>query len=60
MEEIDWNAASNSQLEEECARLEKDFNEQQEKMINIHRNLLTLSEKYNKLTEILDKRHGKK
>lgn len=59
MEEIDWNIASNSQLEEECTRLEKEFNEQQEKMIIMHKTLLSLSEKYNTLTEILNKRHGK-
>ena len=46
---INWQLASNSQLKEECERLEKEFNE----------TLTKLSKQYVDLKNILNKREGR-
>ena len=66
-EDFNWQLASNSQLKEECERLEKEFNEGQEKLkevVNavdlINESLIDLSKRYREIKEILNKREGKK
>ena len=66
-EDFNWQLASNSQLKEECERLEKEFNEGQEKLkevVNavdlINESLIELSKRYREIKEILNKREGKK
>ena len=66
MEETNWNLASNSQLKEECERLEKIFKEKQDnikefvgKIDSINSKLVELSKKYLEIKDILNKREGK-
>ena len=65
-EEKNWNMASNSQLKEECERLEKDFSEKQEllregmeKIEELNNYLIELSREYNEVKKILNKREGR-
>lgn len=65
-ENINWQLASNSQLKEECERLEKEFNETQEelktyvaKIEEFNETLTKLSKQYVNLKNILNKREGK-
>ena len=62
---INWQLASNSQLKEECERLEKEFNETQEelktyvsKIEEFNGTLTKLSKQYVDLKNILNKREG--
>lgn len=66
-EEINWKLASNSQLKEECERLEKEFAEKQEilketvnKIDELNTSLTQLSKQYVEITDIIKKRGGKK
>ena len=66
-ENFNWQLASNSQLKEECERLEKEFKEKQDEMREmvkkfdeISETMTKLSKEYVKIKEILDKREGKK
>lgn len=67
MEEIlNWKLASNSQLKEECARLEKEFEAKQNelreivnKVDELNASLVEMSKQYRELKEILNKREGK-
>lgn len=65
-ENINWNMASNSQLKEECERLEKEFNENQallkegvEKIGELNAYLKQISQQYVEIKQILNKREGK-
>lgn len=65
-EEINWQLASNSQLEQECKRLQQEFDGKKESMKeaidvieSLNEEIHTLSTKYNELKKILDKRQGK-
>ena len=66
-EEINWKLASNSQLKEECERLEKEFAEKQEilketvnKIDELNTSLTQLSKQYIEITDIIKKREGKR
>lgn len=66
-EDFNWKLASNSQLREECERLEREFGEKQEELKGIvsridelNNSLMEISKKYNELKPILNKREGKK
>ncbi len=63
---INWNIASNSQLKEECERLENEFTEKQallkeglEKIEELNAYLTELSKHYVEVKQILNKREGK-
>lgn len=65
-ENFNWNLASNSQLKEECERLEKEFSTLQtelkeyvNKIDSLNTNLVEMSKKYREIKEILNKREGK-
>jgi uncharacterized coiled-coil DUF342 family protein len=65
-ENFNWNLASNSQLKEECGRLEKEFSTLQtelkeyvNKIDSLNTNLVDMSKKYREIKEILNKREGK-
>ena len=65
-ENFNWNLASNSQLKEECGRLEKEFSTLQtelkeyvNKIDSLNANLVDMSKKYREIKEILNKREGK-
>ena len=65
-EKFNWNLASNSQLKEECGRLEKEFSTLQtelkeyvNKIDSLNTNLVDMSKKYREIKEILNKREGK-
>lgn len=65
-ENFNWNLASNSQLKEECERLEKEFSTLQtelkeyvNKIDSLNTNLVDMSKKYREIKEILNKREGK-
>lgn len=60
MDDINWNLASNTQLKEECDRLEKEFKEKQKLMENTHKQMVELSKQYVEVKKILDKRQGKR
>lgn len=60
MKERNWNIASNTQLEEECKRLEKEFEENKKNMSKLHEQMVSLSEQYCEVKEILNKRQGRK
>lgn len=57
--ETNWELASNTQLQEECKRLENEFNEYQAVMRQTHEKMTELSRQYVELKKILDKRLGK-
>jgi chromosome condensin MukBEF ATPase and DNA-binding subunit MukB len=66
-ENFNWNLASNSQLKEECERLEKEFIIKQKELGNFvskideyNEVLVNLSKQYREIKEILNKREGKK
>lgn len=63
---INWNLASNTQLKEECERLERDFETRQtelkdlvEKIDTLNNLLVEMSKSYNNVKNILNKREGK-
>lgn len=60
MEERNWNMVSNSQLEKKCEELKKRYEEDKIKMIELHKEMTSLSVEYCEIKEILDKRQGKK
>lgn len=63
---MDWNIASNSELKEECKRLENDFLEKQqeikkcvERVEELNKEMNELSATYIEVKNILNKREGK-
>ena len=63
---LNWKLASNSQLKEECSRLEKEFEAKQNelrKIVNtvdeLNNSLVEMSRQYREIKEILNKREGK-
>lgn len=67
MEETNWNMASNTQLKEECERLENEYKDKQQIMEEtckkaeaLHKEMVELSQHYVEVKNILDKRQGKK
>jgi len=64
--DFNWKLASNSQLKEECERLEKEFVEKQQEMRQhaeiidaLNETMIELSKQYVVVKDILDKRQGK-
>ena len=50
---------SNTELEEELSKIESDFNEYKNLLNDVYENMSELSDKYNKINEILTSRNGK-
>lgn len=60
MSEKNWNLLSNNQLEEERDNLEKEYEKKQVQMLQLHEEMVQISTDYKNLSEILNKRQGKK
>ncbi len=60
MSEKNWNLLSNNQLEEERNNLEKEYEKKQVQMLQLHEEMVQISTDYKNLSEILNKRQGKK
>lgn len=59
MENKNWNLASNTQLQEECKRLQSDYTQKQLLMKQTYEEMHSLSEQYINIKSILEKRQGK-
>lgn len=53
------NTASNAELRRECERLETEYKSLQSEVIAKWKYMYGLSEQYNKIRELLDKREGR-
>lgn len=56
---MDYEKMSNKELSDELATLEESFDEYKILLEEVCTNMSELSEKYNNIKEILDKRNGK-
>lgn len=56
---MDYEKMSNKELSNELATLEESFNEYKTLLNEVCENMSDLSEKYNTIKEILDRRNGK-
>lgn len=59
MGKMDWNSASNSEMENELKRLDELFEEKKKIMMDLHNEMVEMSAEYNEINEILEKRRGK-
>lgn len=59
MENKNWNLVSNTQLQEECKRLQSDYTQKQMLMKQTYEEMRSLSEQYINIKSILEKRQGK-
>jgi uncharacterized membrane-anchored protein YhcB (DUF1043 family) len=53
------NTATNAELKDECTKLEKAYKEIQQDVAEKAKIMIELSEDYNKIKAVLDKREGK-
>lgn len=60
MKKTDWKMASNSQLVDKLKSLNEEFEEKKEQMLSLHKEMTKISEEYEEVNNILNKRQGKK
>lgn len=56
---MDYEKMTDEELGNELASLEENFNEYKHLFAEVYENMSALSEKYNKIQEILNNRNGK-
>jgi hypothetical protein len=56
---MDYDKMSNSELEKELKITEDNFNEYKKLFQEVYTNMSELSDKYNKIKEVLDRRNGR-
>lgn len=58
--DFNMNTASNSELKQECERLDSEYKVLQSEASEKLKRMMELSEQYTKIKELLDKREGRK
>ena len=56
---MDYEKMPNSELENELKTIESSFNEYKKLLEEVYDNMTELSDKYNKIKEVLDRRNGR-